>query len=211
MEINNQHKKKLNDNKTDKKDAKLKIKHKFVESMFDQLDSFNNKCDDFLIQYIKPFFYERAYTIWWIYLFILSIYFTSLRSVSFIIGSVMCFGWNLCVVFDYYLYNKPYDVMYRALPTYSKRVLHCLDLLSHTGLFIVSYFTLVNKLTLMDVLYAWIYSKIWSYVQSDGKSFYYTSNKCRIYNCRHPIMFVCSHSVEIVILLINVIFILMNK
>ena len=77
MEINNQHEKKLNDNKTDKKDAKLKIKHKFVESMFDQLDSFNNKCDDFLIKYIKPFFYERAYTIWWIYLFILSIYFTT--------------------------------------------------------------------------------------------------------------------------------------
>lgn len=208
MEINKQQKEKLNDNK---KDEKLKIKHKFLENMFNQLDSFNNICDDVLIQYIKPFFYERAYTIWWIYLFILSIYFTSLRSVSFIIGSVMCFGWNLCVVFDYYLYNKPYDVMYRALPTYSKRVLHCLDLLSHTGLFIVSYFTLVNKLTLMDVLYAWIYSKIWSYVQSDGKSFYYKPDKCRIYNCRHPIIFVCSHSIEIVILLINVIFILMNK
>ena len=73
MEINNQHEKKLNENKTDIKDEKLKIKHKFVKDLFNKLDSFNNKCDDFLIQYIKTFFYERAYTIWWIYLFILSI------------------------------------------------------------------------------------------------------------------------------------------
>ena len=34
----------------------------------------------------------------------------------------MCFGWYACVYFDYYLYDKPYDILYRR--PYNKIIKH---------------------------------------------------------------------------------------
>lgn len=199
MESNKDEKKLNNQN------FNVKFKHKSVENMFNNLYKFNKKCDEFLIKNIKPFFYKRAYTIWWIYLFIFSLLFPFLKGVCFCIGSVMCFGWHVCVYFDYYLFNEPYDLLYRSMPTYNKKLLRISDIIIHVGLYILCYFSLTEKIKLTDVFLAWIYSKIWSYVQSDGKSFYYTAQQCEIYNCRTSKMFICSHSIEIVILLIHAI------
>jgi len=197
MELNNS-KKKINN-----KNSTVKFKHKCVENIFDNLDKFNRSCDKLMIKYIKPIFYKRAYTLWWIYLFIFSLIFPLLKGACFCIGSVMCFGWNLCVFFDYYLFDKPYDLMYRALPTYNKKLLHIVDVIVHIGLYILCYFSLTEKIKLSDVFVAWIYSKIWSYVQSDGNSFYYSAHECEIYNCKTSKIFICSHSIEFVILLIH--------
>ena len=70
MELNNS-KKKINN-----KNSTVKFKHKSVENIFNNLDKFNRSCDGFMIKYIKPIFYKRAYTIWWIYLFIFSLILT---------------------------------------------------------------------------------------------------------------------------------------
>ena len=197
MELNKNEKKLINQN------SNVKFKHKFVENMFNNLDKFNKKCDQLLIKNIKPFFYQLSYTLWWIYLFMFSIIFPNIRGMCFVGGALVCFGWHICVYFDYYLFNKPYDVLYRSIPVYNKNILHIGDIIVHVGLYILCYFSLTEKIKLSDVFLAWIYSKIWSCVQSDGKSFYYTAQDCEIYNCRTSKMCICYHSIEIVILLIH--------
>lgn len=192
-----------NEKKLNNQNSNVKFKHKCVENMFNNLDKFNKSCDDFMIKYIKPFFYRRAYTLWWIYLFIFSLIFPFFKGACFCIGSVMCFGWYACVYFDYYLYDKPYDILYRSMPTYNKKLLNICDIIVHIGLYILCYFSLTEKIKLADVFIAWIYSKIWSYVQSDGKSFYYSAQECKIYNCKTSKIFICSHSIENIVLLIH--------
>ena len=194
-----------------KDNHKVKFKHKFVENTFDNLDKFNRNCDQFMIKYIKPIFYHRAYTLWWIYLFIFSLIYPNIRGMCFVGGTIVCFGWHACVYFDYYLFDKPYDLLYRSMPTYSKQTLRIFDIVNHIILYIISYFNLIEKLNLFDVFLAWFYFKIWSYVQSDCKSFYYHSKNCKIYNFQNDVIFICSHSSETILLIIQALVIYYNN
>ena len=74
-----------NEKKLNNQNSNVKFKHKCVENMFNNLDKFNRSCDNFMIKYIKPFFYKRAYTLWWIYLFIFSLIFPFLREHVFVL------------------------------------------------------------------------------------------------------------------------------
>lgn len=151
---------------------------------------------------------KRPYTLWFIYIFIISLIFPILNPIVFIISCYVFFGWYICLLYDYYiLNNKPFHLLYSCFEGYNIFLIHMVDVFSHIIIPIICYYRCVQKVNLIHILIAWIYSRTWSFTQSNYKCLYYFSKNCDIYHCGESI-FLCSYICEHLVLLIFLIYIM---
>ena len=152
---------------------------------------------------------KRPYTLWFIYIFIISLIFPLLNPIVFIISCYVFFGWYICLLYDYYiLKNKPFYLLYSCFEGYNKYLIHFIDIFSHIIIPIICFYRCNQKVNLIHIILAWIYSRTWSFTQSNYKCLYYFSKNCDIYHCGESI-FLCSYICEHLVLLIFLFYVIL--
>lgn len=152
---------------------------------------------------------NRPYTLWFIYMFIISIFFPIINPIVFIIACYVFFGWYICLLYDYYILNHhPFYLLYSCFEGYDLYLVHILDVVSHIIIPILCYYRCDQKVKLIHILIAWVYSRIWSLTQSNNKNLFYISKTCNIYRC-HESIFICSYICEHFILIIFLTYVLL--
>ena len=168
--------------------------------------NYNNLKDNFT-KLFNTVFKNKAYTNWYVYLFVLSLFYDFLDPIVFIISCSIFIGWYVCLCYDCLLLkNKPFDLLYSCIQEFNKPFMHFLDIIFHIILPFISFYKFTGPLYIHHIIIAWVFSRLWSLVQSDFNTLFYIKHRCSIYNCDHRV-FKCSYIIEHLILIIITIYI----
>lgn len=155
-------------------------------------------------------FKNKAFTTWYVYLFALSFVYDSLNPIVFVISWSIFIGWYACLCYDcFFLKHKPFDLLYSCIQEFSKPFMHFLDITFHIIVPFISFYKFNGPLYLHHIIISWIFTRVWSLVQSDFNTLFYIKHKCCIYNCDYQV-FRCSYFMEHLILIIITIYINFN-
>ena len=123
---------------------------------------------------------HQAFTFWGQYLFLASFVSPNLKEESFLVTLIICFSWYTMVLYDFFKKGKLFNCMYLLYPDINKTHLHLSDILIHVCPLFISFHRL-HYLSLIDVFYTWLYCRLWSFIQSNGKSIFYMKLNDPIY------------------------------
>ena len=166
------------------------------------MNSNYNSLKDVINKIYNKIFKNKAFTTWYVYLFVLSFIYTSLNPIVFVISWSIFVGWYVCLFYDYFvLNNKPFDLLYSCIKEFSKPFMHFLDITFHMIVPFISFYKFNGNLKFYHLIISWIFTRLWSLVQSDFQHLFYIKHKCCIYNCDSQV-FNCSYFMEHLILLI---------